>query len=235
MGMVKILLNRYASRNRQDMLFDVDDHSEPQIDLKLDSSVYDGARIHILHQHQNPYYYGINDLCDASSENAEQFLRMAATLVDTIETRLIQAKSPTLDGRIQHRLLKKQAEDIIGDWDFPECHLVKLMTEQMAERCLEISLRPNAPLGAGANAIGIPQEEFSNLPTIDPKLARVLQFAIAYNAITVVPRYPCKNIEWCLLELGGMIIIKHGLTLKRGGFVESKVGDLSKILQDSRS
>lgn len=48
------------------------------------------------------------------------------------------------------------------------------------------SLAPNAPLGAGANAYGIVQSEFDKIPEKYPDLARVLQFAIAYNCLQCI-------------------------------------------------
>ena len=55
-----------------------------------------------------------------------------------------------------------------------------------------------------------------------------------YNVFTLVPHHQTKGKEWCLLELGGMVILKHGLTLKRGGFVESTPQEMADMLQESR-
>ena len=60
----------------------------------------------------------------------------------------------------------------------------------------------------------------------------LLQAAIAINAVTGVPRHNCKNKEWCLLELGGIVIMRHGLTLKRGGFLEGTSAALAALARE---
>jgi hypothetical protein len=231
-AMLSVLMNRYAKRIPQHSLFEEED-PEPAKPLSADLTVYDAARIHLLHSSNRPYYIGIDDLCDASSENAEQFLHLAARLVEAVATRLIRSGPPSLDAATQNKLLRQMAGEAINLWNFPQCHVVRRVVTNLAERCLDTSLAPNAPLGAGANAYGILQHEFDRIPEKYPDLARVLQFAIAYNAFTIVPRYECKKQEWCLLELGGLVILKHGLTLKRGGFLEGTAEELNGLAQET--
>ena len=228
--MLMVLMHRYVKRTGGRALFAEDD-PEPSKPLAADISVYDAARIQLLHKYDRPYYVGMDDLCDASSENAEQFLRLAAGYVEGLAAQIIRSRPALLDARQQNALLREQAEDIVKRWDFPQCHFVRGLTDAMARRCLEVSLEPNAHLGPGANAFGIPQEELDLIPNNTPELARILQYAIAYNAISIVPRYPCKNKSWCLLELGGTVIVRYGLTLKRGGFIESTSAELSKLVR----
>src|SRR5262249_16963702 len=150
---------------------------------------------------------------------AEQFLQLAAKLVETSATQIIRTKPASLTATTQHQILRKRGDQIIEGWNFPQHLLVRRLVTAIALRCAEVTALPNGWLTP--NAFGIKQEEFDGLPDSHPGLAHVLQFAVAYNAVTLVPHYPCKNKEWCLIELGGMVILKHGLTLKRGGFVES--------------
>ena len=233
LAMLSILMHRYAKRIPQQSLFHVEDDPEPAKPLAVDAPVYDAARLHLLHKFDRPYYYGIDDLCDAGSENAEQFLRLAARLVDAAEIQLIRSKQPSITASNQHKLLRDRAEEVSDAWNFPQYKLVKRLVTEVANRCLAESLEPNAWIGSGANAYGIVQEEFDVIPQEYPELALVLQFAIARNAFTVVPRYECKGERWCLLELGGVVILKHGLTLKRGGFLEGTAGDLNSMLKSN--
>ena len=230
LAMLSILFERYAKRIPQRSLFETTDDVEPNRPLTADASIADGARIHLLHQHGRPYFYGIDTLCDASSENAEQFLQLAARLVAQSETLLIRGKSATLGSGLQDKLLRERATEMVREWDFPQHQFVQRLADGIAAECLAKSLEGNASLGGGANAFGIPQEEFDKIPAEHPELARVLQFGIAYNALVLVPNHGTKNRLWCLIELGGVLLLRNGLTLKRGGFLERRTGDLVRLL-----
>jgi len=79
--MLAILFERYSKRVPQRGLFEEPTEDvEPNRPLSADASIADGARVHLLHRQDRPYYFGIDTLCDASSENAEQFLQLAAGL-----------------------------------------------------------------------------------------------------------------------------------------------------------
>ncbi len=231
LAMLAILLERYAKRIPQRGLFDeATSDVEPNRPLTVDASIADGARIHLLHRQDRPYYFGIDTLCDASSENAEQFLQLAARLVSQSETQLIRAKSPTLRSGVQHKLMRERAAEMVSQWDFPQFQQVRRIANGIAAECVAKSLEGNASLGGGATGFGIPQEEFDAIPTTHPELARVLQFGVAYNAFVLVPKHGTKRRLWCLVELGGVLLLHHGLTLKRGGFLERRADDLVRLL-----
>lgn len=229
LAMLSVLMYRYVKRSPQMSLLGPDSDPDPSKPLVADASVYDAARIHLLHWYGRPYYFGIDDLCDAGSENAEQFLHLSAILVDAAAAQLVRNKRAVLSASLQHKLLQQKASEIVNSWDFPDCRAVRRLADAVGRKCVEVSLEPNGWLGAGANAYGVPQEDFDQIPDKNPDLAHVLQYGIAYNAFSIVPSYPCKGREWCILELGGLLILHHGLTLKRGGFLEGSVSELGKM------
>ena len=230
-----VLFERYANRVPQrDLLADVmnDPDPSPNRPLKVDAGVTDGACIHLLHRHRRPYFFGINTLCDAASENAEQFLQLAARVVSQLETRLIRRGSDAmLTATVQHKLLHARATEILNEWDFPDCDIVRRLADGIADQCVSKSLEGNAPLRGGANAFGIPQDEFDKIPANNTRLARTIQLGVAHNAFVLVPNHRAKQQTWCLIELGGVLLLHHGLTLKRGGFLERSPDDLVELLR----
>ncbi|WP_342110486.1 hypothetical protein [Methylobacterium sp. SI9] len=234
LGMLAVLLERYAKRIPQRGLFEeADGDAEPSRPLTADAGVADGARIHLLHRYDRPYFFSIDTLCDASSENAEQFLQLAARLVSQSETQLIRrGKDAMLASGVQNKLLRERASEMVREWDFPQFQLVRRLADGLAAECLAKSLEGNASLGGGATAFGILQEEFDAIPETHPHLARVLQFGVAYNAFVLVPNHGTKKRLWCLIELGGVLLLHHGLTLKRGGFLERRTDDLVRLLAE---
>jgi hypothetical protein len=235
LAMQSILLHRFANRVPQEALFaDLEDDLEPSKPLTADATVYEGARLHLHHQYGRPFVYGIHAVCDAAAENPEQFLWFAAELVEHLANRIQRRRRPELSARQQQEILQSRAAKAISDWDFPDSPAVRRLVQAIADRCKNRSLEPNAPLGPGACAFGFPQSEFERLLKSNSPLAQILKFAVAYNAITLISNYPCKKRMWCLLELGGFVLVKHGLTLKRGGFVEGTANELMTIASGAR-
>ena len=229
---LRILIYREKNKTPQiDLLGDVELLDEPvSDDKKVNSTVLEGARVQLMHEFERPYYFGMDKLIAASNWSIEQFVRLAGTLVDELLARVIRNREPYLAPKAQHVALVGQAKQAMADWDFPYNAVVRALVKEIAVQCLAKTLQGNAPLGAGANAIGIPQEEMDAILRRDGRLARVLHFAFAYNALMFVPGYRCKNKVWCLLELGALPNLAYGLTLNRGGFIESTLRKLQAMV-----
>lgn len=221
-----ILLERELKRTPQRSLFGMlaEDSAEEEVS-KVQRSVITGAELQLLHRFDRPFYFGFERLADAANENIEQFVTLASVIVDRLETQAIRGKPLALDARQQHKAVQEQALDLIGQWDFPYAPQVRKLVDFIGARCEELTLRPNAPLSDGANAFGVLLSDLAKLGSND-ELARVLHYALAYQALVLVEPYDCKGKTWALFELGGIAIIAKGLTHSRGGFVEGTLHQL---------
>jgi len=222
-----ILLERELKRTPQRSLFGglAEDSAEEEVS-KVQRSVITGAELQMLHRFDRPFYFGFERLADAANENIEQFVTLASVLVDRLETQAIRGRPLALDARQQHKAVREQAVNLIDQWDFPYAPQVRKLVDFIGGRCLELTLRPNAPLSDGANAYGVLLSDMANLDSND-ELARVLHYALAYQALVLVEPYECKGKTWALFELGGVAIIAKGLTHSHGGFVEGTLRQLT--------
>jgi hypothetical protein len=231
-AMTAILVSRQGKKVRQSSIFDsaVDSDIEEHV-VRPNPGVEHGARIHLWHKAEIPYLYGFEDLADLANENTERFLDFAGQLVNLLLTRVIRSAEARLAPLQQFSALRAHSQAMIAGWNFPESDLVRQLANGIAQECVRKSLEPNASLGGGASAIGIPMAEFNRITQDQPDLARVLQFGVAYNVFALVPEQRAKNKDWCLIELSGPILLSHGLTLQRGGFLERRVADVERIVQ----
>jgi hypothetical protein len=252
-AVLRILVHREMKRSPQPDLFggtsENSDESEPEdqdegddVEEEADAgesrkrtrpAVVTGASLQLFHEFHRPFFFSFDMVADASSENIEQFISLAGSLVDVIETKMMRNHGIRLDAKTQQQALAKRASDTISAWDFPHSESVRKLVAFIAKRSLEKILEPNASLSAGANAFGIPQSEMDRHRKDGGILAHIMHYAQAYNAFSVREEYPCKKKSWCVFELGGLPIIANGLTLARGGFCEGHISDLMECVSDN--
>ena len=231
LAMVRVLMHRYAARiASQPSLFGEEHDPEPRKPLKAKSDVAEAARIFLNEEFGRPLHYGIDVVCDASNENAELFLQLAGALVDRMETRAIRNQDPALSPHQQQSALREKATAVVDAWAFPYARKVKGLVEAIAKACRDVSLKPNARLGAGANAVGILECDMEGLLGDGSDLTETLKYAIAYSGLVAVRNYGQGGKVWCLLELPGLVCLRNALTLKRGGFLDWRVDDLAAIV-----
>ncbi|CAK0770658.1 hypothetical protein WCLP8_450005 [uncultured Gammaproteobacteria bacterium] len=229
LAMKRILLHRYAIRVARAMpsLFEETD-PDPKTPLKVDSDIAHGARLHLYHEYGRPLHYGVDDICDASNENAEIFLQFSGALVANIETRAIRNNPLPLLARDQQAILSEKAKEIMDNWPFRYAQQVRAMVDAIGKECQAESRLQNAPLGAGANAVAILEEEMETLSFAD-ELGTVLKHAIANGAITIERNYGQGGKLWALIELTGIVCLVYGLTFNRGGFLPKKMEYLRQV------
>lgn len=232
LAMTRVLMHRYAIRTAsQPSLFGQEDGPEPDRPLKAKSDVAEAARLFLHDRFDRPLHYGLQVICDASNENAELFLQLAGALVDRMETKAIRNQDPALSPLQQQATLREKAASVVDGWSFPYARKIRALADAIAAACREVSLKPNARLGAGANAVGIPEQDMELLLASGTELAEVLKYAIAYSGLIAVRNYGQGGKTWCLLELPGTVNLRSGLTLKRGGFLEWRVDDLASAVE----
>lgn len=233
-AMMNILLHRQARHNRtqtQRALFGSDESMAEPAAVEPDMDIAAGAQVHLWHHYRVPFLAGFDTVADLGTENVETFLQLAWQLVRLLETQAVRGEDPErMTVKQQHDVLQKEARHIVEAWSFPHATDVRRLAHRIAEVCLERSLQPNAPLGGGANAIGIERSDFKGIVD-DRKLADALFYGMAYSAFTLIPDRKAKGKVWSLIELGGPMIAYHGLTTRRGGFVEVKLSDVSDMLR----
>ena len=137
-----------------------------------------------------------------------------------METQAIRGRALSLTANAQQDVLRAKAAEIMDGWAFPFARHVRAMVDGIAADCREVSLLPHARLGAGANAVGVLEEEMGKLLLANDELALILKYAVAHGAIEVTRNYGQGSKDWCLIELSGVVALSHGLTLRRGGFLE---------------
>ncbi len=228
--MTRILMHRYANRVQHltPSLFEEFD-PDPKTALTVNAGVSEGACLHLHHAYKRPFHFGVDDLCDASNENAEMFLQFAGALVARMETRAIRNQAPVLSAAMQESVLIEKARAVMEGWSFAYATRIRRMADTIAKECLEASLSPNARLGAGANAIAIPEQEMVELLAEEGDLALLLKHASANGTIAVIRDYGQGGKSWCLIELSGTVCLAYGLTLKRGGFLEKRLSYLREV------
>lgn len=227
LAMTKILIHRYAKRTPQMGLFGENEiDPEPARPMVVDSGLVDAARVFLMRKYDRPYYYGMQTLSQAASENAELLLQFSAELVSRLETLCIRRKPPSLTPATQHKLIMDRAQKIIAEWNFPTCLEVKRLCSNIAAQCAEKTDEPNASLNGGATGIGIPMSSFDTISEEYPALAQTLKFGIAYNAFSILPNRSVKGKNWLILDLSGPYRVASKFTLRHGNFLERTLVDL---------
>ena len=235
-AMVAILVSRQANKAKQASIFDGQDGAEIEEHVvRPGPAIAHGARVHLWHAAELPYLYGFEDLADLANENTERFLDFAGQLVNLLLTRVIRSAEPRLSPAQQFNALRSHAQAMVAGWNFPEADLVRQLAHGIAQECVQKSIEDNASLGGGASAYGIPMAEFDRITQDQPEIARVLQFGVAYNIFVLAPEHRAKNKDWCLIELSGPVLLSHGLTLQRGGFLERRIADVERLLARGES
>lgn len=231
-AMMLIILNRMARKTPQRDLFFQDEGAAP-LEVNAQSDIYNAARFHLSHQHNLAFYFEFEDVCDCASQNIEQFLMFSRELVYFLSDQIGKGKPPSIRAPKQHELIFNCAQNAFELMNFPYSVEVKRLVDRLGERCALVSLDPGAWIGSGCSAYGIEQGEFDKFVKRkkNEKAVKVLKYAVAYNMLTLRHNYKCQGKEWCLLELSGIALVRHKLTLLKGGFDKGTAKELAELME----
>ena len=123
LSMLHVMMHRYnVRRNRTGpSLFENDEESdaEASVVVAANDAVYEAAIFQLFQRYDRPYYFGIDAVCDASSENAELFLQLSAELVEAVATQIARNRPATLTPAMQNKLLRERHEVDHRRLEFP--------------------------------------------------------------------------------------------------------------------
>ena len=218
----------------QTKLFDIPLDDEPNSDGRLNAV----AEFFLHHEYGIPYYFGFPAIAKMATYNIDQFLEMASTLLDDLESQMIKNdKESSLSPERQEMIIKNIASvrwrQIAGIHNGVQA--MDFLT-RFKDFAVEQTLKPNAPYAPGVTGIGILNSDYkkfikqSQLIGKYKQLAEVLQTCLSHNLLKT--RYYAKQggNEFIIFYLNRILCVHFGLPLGRGGWRKKTPEDLCNWL-----
>lgn len=231
---VSILIEREERRPQKSLGFSLATEA-----LEADGAdVWGAAELFLVKKYGLPYYFGSGRLATIASGNAEQFLRLASSLLEEVAAAALLKAPHVLSPERQHQILKRVAQD---EWArlperLPNGYRVRRFIDAIGSFCHSRTFEPNAPYAPGVTGIALLMTEREKLrdPGLldkSPKhreLAETIATCVAYNLVDIKLDHSCKGRLWMLLHLNRLFCVQFDLPLTRSGWKERSLGDLIK-------
>ncbi len=230
---LEILIQREVNKPQKSFLFSEVTMEEWEKHEK-NSSIIEAAELFLAKEYKLPYYFGAKRLITLSSDNIQQFLRLAGSLFEEIlvASRLGRDRELFLSPQRQDEIIKKVARDYLKELPVmvPNGSRVFQFINAIGKMCKHETYRPTAPYSPGVTGTAIFMNDYEflkeNAKKGDEKfkqLYQLIESAVAHNILEAEPNYRCKGKNFLVLYLNRLLCVPFDLPVQKGGFREQRL------------
>jgi len=217
--------------------------SSEEIEERDSSNVRAASELFAANESALPYYYGIDRVCAAATNNIEQLLAIAADLYDGIRTKLLRRnRDLQLSPIEQDKLFKdvaKRKRDFIPR-NHTEGTRAQRLLDAMGSVCREKTFMPNAPYAPGITGLRLSIYELNRLDTKNSLecyvTKRVLSECVAENLLVIRQSSASSGREaGTVFYLSRMLCVHYGLPFQYGGWQDATIDEFYEWMERGRT
>lgn len=233
---VNILIARDSSKAQQSL--DLEPLSDQELEARDTSGLPGAAEKFVCHDHNLPYYYGVERVVRLSSFNVEEFLQICAVLYEYLHAgRVLRTAAPVSVSAVdQDRALRTLAEKRYREIAraFPLGSKGQQLIGAIGRFCRDRTFQPNAPYAPGVTGIALSVQDREVLKAAAKEgfkhpfheLASIISACVAQNLFEVRDHLRQDNKDWLVLYLNRMLCVHYDLVYQTGGWQKVPVDRL---------
>lgn len=230
---LEILIQREVNKGQKSFTFS-EVTTEEWEKHENNSSIIGAAELFLAKEYKLPYYFGAKRLITLSSDNIQQFLRLAGSLFEEIlmKSRLGRDSELFLSPKRQDSIIKKEAGDFLKELPMmvPNGSLVFRFINAIGKMCNHETYRPTAPYSPGVTGTAIFMNEYEFLKENAKRgkekfrqLYQVIESAVAHNILEAESNYRGKGKNFLVLYLNRLLCVPFDLPVQKGCFREQRL------------
>jgi hypothetical protein len=238
---LEILIEREI-RRKQKGLFDDQPLGEVELANRDDASLSNAAELFLAHEHDLPYYFGVERVTRLASLNIQQFLGLGGEVLEESTGAELLRQSTALAPERQHAIMKEMAKQIWDEIPRKVRHgrALRQFLESVGNFCNNYTYQPTAPNDWAVTGTAIRMSERTQLFDAAAKpsrgnegmvrLGEMLASALAHNLLVAQLDYNCKGERWMVLNLNRLLCVHFDLPLSYGLYKERPLRTLIQWL-----